>query len=1115
MSAWSELRAQARAWHAELNPGPGLMRATDILEAASRTSGVRILLRPAGDVLLDHAEASYDPDGGRILVSEALSPEDQAFHIAHEFGHHRLHHSKNDCQPNDFDPFAAAEPESSAIGESDAYSPKQRREAQANVFGRELLLPRDRLRATALAERPSAEDLATCLGLPVSLVQQQLADALLLPGDPAPEAAEETHSPDDSQRGAIEAAPGSLQVRAGPGTGKTRTLVGRAAWLIREKGAEPSSILVLTYSNGSADDLARRLRAELGTDATAVWCGTFHAFGQELLRLYGERLGLSAAPKLVDRVDGLFLLEAEYDRLKLDHYFDLQEPLRGLKSVLDSISRAKDELCSPDRYWELAGAMPAGEARDRALEAADVYKVYDAALRRRGWVDFGDLIMRSVELLSGHPEVAAEVRSTFRHVLVDEYQDMNMASAALLKLVADPNAGPWVVGDVRQSIYRFRGASPLNMSRFEKVFPGAARVDLKVNYRSGGRIVKLFDTYGRAMTAAPYASAEELEPNRGRDAGEVFYRIADTREAEAEGIARDILAHIRASGDFREHAVLARTHGVLSTIASHFERVGLPALYFGDFFERSEVRDLLSLLSITGERDGVGLLKVAQLPRYAVPVCDILEVFRFRHEAATSLLAALRRANEIKLSDEGKAGLGRLADDLADVSFMTRPHAVLTAYLFGRAGAVYAPPFAGTDVGAQQRRLAAYQLLTLAFGHRPPSGRDPKRAFLEHVRRLEVLDEEKELRRLPAGAAGVDAVRLMTVHAAKGLEYPTVYIPSVSPSYFPPNARADLCPLPPGLVDPDPLMSADAEEQSLMFVGLSRARDRLTVSRAKRYGGSSRPRASDLLKPIVPILAPGGDPEPQWTDPGPAPRAFGAQSPAQPLGEMLSVTAIEDYLTCPRRYYYGEALGLSRRLADTPYLRFHDVIRTGVAWLRNSAGQGRAGFAAHLSETWLAKGPADHPAALHYRGVAERMLARAGAAMSGRPLSTERQIVIEGVTVTARADHIQAGDAGIVIQRLKAGRLARTGETPKARYALLQAMVAQDEGKAATFTHISLVDGRERDGTLAADKLAKAKDEASTALAGISAGRFDPKRNARACPTCPFFFICPADGLTS
>jgi superfamily I DNA/RNA helicase len=178
---------------------------------------------------------------------------------------------------------------------------------------------------------------------------------------------------------------------------------------------------------------------------------------------------------------------------------------------------------------------------------------------------------------------------------------------------------------------------------------------------------------------------------------------------------------------------------------------------------------------------------------------------------------------------------------------------MLAAYLFGPAGAVYSRPFAGDDVGAQQRRLAAYQLLMLAFSHRWPGRRDPKRDFLDHVRRLEVLDEEKELRRLPAGAAGIDAVTLMTVHAAKGLEYPAVYIPSVSPSYFPPNARPDACPLPPGIAASDPLMTTEAEEQSLLFVGLSRARDRLVVSRAKRYGGASRPRPSELLKPALAV----------------------------------------------------------------------------------------------------------------------------------------------------------------------------------------------------------------------------------------------------------------------
>lgn len=205
------------------------------------------------------------------------------------------------------------------------------------------------------------------------------------------------------------------------------------------------------------------------------------------------------------------------------------------------------------------------------------------------------------------------------------------------------------------------------------------------------------------------------------------------------------------------------------------------------------------------------------------------------------MLAALKRTSEASLSAAGRAGLQRLAADLSGVDFKTSPHALMSTFLFGKPGAVYAAPVTGDDVAAQQRQLAVYQLLTLAFGHRPPGNRNPKRDFLEHIRRLEVLDEEKELRRLPAAASSIDAVQLMTVHAAKGLEFPHVYVPSVSPSWFPPNARPDLCPLPPGIAMDDALMTTDAEEESLMFVALSRAKDRLTVSRANRYGGSSRP----------------------------------------------------------------------------------------------------------------------------------------------------------------------------------------------------------------------------------------------------------------------------------
>ncbi len=1109
MSAWSEIRRLARAWHDELQPQPALPAAAALLAAAQAASGVKVVTVAHDDVLLDGGEACYDPEGPRILVSAALSPAAAAFHVAHEFGHHRLHDSGGGCHAADIDPLTPAEPKSSPVGDDDSYSPKQRREAQANVFARELLLPREKLRILCIAERPSSVALAASLGLEPQLVAQQMADALLLPDDPPLEAVRPPSPPDASQEAAIDAAPGPRQVRAGPGAGKTRALVGRIARLVA-RGESAASILALTYSNDSADDLARRIRHELGPAAAAVWCSTFHAFGQELLRRYGSEIELPAV-KLRDRADSLFLLEGVLSQLTLDHYLDLQEPLRGLRFVLNAISRAKDEMCSPGQYRALAAAIADDEARARALEVAHIYEVYEAALRAEGAVDFGDLILRAVELLSSRDDIRGVVRAEWPHVLVDEYQDMNRASAALLELLVEPGRGPWVVGDVRQAIYRFRGASPRNMSRFAEQFPGAKDTDLEVNYRSGGRIVRLFETFGAGMDARPFAAKDPLRPHRGAETGEIDYRVAATREAEAEGIARAIRA-ASASGGFRRHAVLARSHGVLTLLAAHFERAGIPALYFGDFFERDEVRDLLSLLSVAGERDGVGLLRIAQSPRYAAPVPDILSVVAFRQEQDISMLAALRRLDDVVLSTEGRAGLRRLTADLQDVGFTTTPHASLSAHLFD-AGAVYGAPFSGEDVGAQQRRLAAYQLLQLAYDFRPRAGQDPKRAFLDHIRRLEVLEEEKELRRLPTAAAGIDAVRLMTVHAAKGLEFPVVHLPSLSPSYFPAPGRADPCPPPPGMIPQDPLMSPKAEEDSLFFVALSRAEDRLVLSRAQKYGGSSRPKASPLLEPIAHLLPPGRDAQPDWTALGAPTPPFAALRAPEPTPPEISATALEDYLQCPRRYYYAEALGLARRASPSPFLSFHAILRSGFVWLRARGPTERAGLKDHLEEAWEATRLTRDPAASHYRSAAERMLARAAAAMDGAPLDTDRSLDVAGVRVTARADHIQSSPSGVVIRRLKAGRLARSGETARARYGLLQATVARDEGVGVRLEHVSLVTGEVRDATLPRDKLRKELDKAAAGMEGIAAGRFDPVRNARNCPTCPFFFICPADGL--
>ena len=799
MSLWSEIREQARAWHDELVSEPSLIAATNLLDRAIQATGITILRLPQDDILLDGAEGLYDREGHRILLAEELDEKYRPFVLAHEFGHHRLHDLHGTCTSDDVTASTPAEPERSVVGDSDVYSPKERAEAQANLFAREFLLPRHKIRARWSSSDCNAQSLADELGLNLDLVLQQLADSILLPDEKSPQARKPAPPPDPSLDKAATVPSSPHQVRAGPGTGKTRTLLARIKWLIAQ-GHDPVTIVALTYSNDSAADLAVRLRAEIGDVAPAVWTGTFHAFGLELLRLYGDRIGLPADVKPFDRSDSLFLLEELLPSLKLDQYLDLRDPLRMLKSVLNAISRAKDQLAGPEAYAELARAMAEDPdkavATARAAEVAHIYSVYQQALEERGLVDFGDLIMRTHTLLNDHPDILANVRATAKHILVDEYQDMNRASALFLKLLVTPGQGPWVVGDARQSIYRFRGASPLNMTRFAEDFPGATHTDLAVNYRSGGRIVRTFSAFGETMGASRLPPMTRLEAHKGEHRGEVNFSLAATFEAEAEGIAQRIRRAVSDGGSFKDHVVLARSHTTLTRLTAHFERSGIPSLYFGDFFERSEIRDLLSILSVAGEKAGLGLLRVAQLDPYRVPVEDIAAFCTWRHEQDLRMLEALARADESSgLSDAGRTGLKQLAQDLDGIGWTTSPHRVLLDFLFCK-GRVRFGIFAADTIAGSQARLAAYQLLTIAFDFQRVGKTDPKAAFLEHVRRLELLDEEKEYRAMPAAAASVDAVRLMTVHASKGLEFPHVHIAALSPYYFPAPNRYDPCPPP-------------------------------------------------------------------------------------------------------------------------------------------------------------------------------------------------------------------------------------------------------------------------------------------------------------------------------
>jgi DNA helicase-2/ATP-dependent DNA helicase PcrA len=1107
MSIWNQVRR--RAWierAALIPPGTGLIAARDLFAAAERATGIQCHARPEGDALLAGAEALYDPDNQRIYYC-STDPSLVAFHIAHEFAHHWLDRYASHCTHEDLDLAAPAEPQMSWVGDPDAYSPKERAEALANVFAREFLLPRRVLRDHCKTPRFDASRIASDIGVPIEMVMQQLADALLLP--PESESVEEPlkeEAPDDSQRQAIEAGPGALRVLAGPGTGKTRTLVGRVAHLIGV-GEDARSIAVLTFSNLSAQDLALRLHGAIGERATGLWSGTFHAFGLELMRKYGHEIGLLAVPRLLDRSGSLNLLLELLPSLNLKYYLDLNEPVRGLRAVAHLISRAKDELASPLDYERAAIAYKASatdeaarESAEKSLEVAGAYAEYERQMRERGWVDFGDLIARSVELLTAHPQITSQVRATYRHVLVDEYQDMNRASGILLKCLVEPGTGPWVVGDVRQAIYRFRGASPLNLELFTDDFPDARTVLLDVNYRSYGRIIRTFEAFG---------GGNPLKAHRGEHLGSVELHVASSSRAEYEGISKSIRSSISEGHRFGDHAVLARSHTTLARLSRHLEETGVPTLYFGDFFERPEIRDLLSVVQLTSEPTGVALVRVGQFPQYNMPQADIALLLRWAEQQDRPMLKLIQEEAEgASLSSTGRASLKRLAADLSEVSFTQSAHALLLTFLF-RQGDYLTELLASATVSAQQRRLAIFQLLQFAFGFRAPPGFEPKRAFLGHIRRMELLDEEKQLRGLPAAAIGIDAVRLMTIHAAKGLQFPIVHIPTLTNRHFPMN-RPELHSLPPALVNSSLLMSREAEEEALYFVALSRARDSLSLSRAINNGGGgySNCKPSAFLGRIGTRL-PANSGATTWVNEGPAIPPTD-RLPPPPARAAWPAAAIETYLACPRKFYYGEVLALAPREGRSPFLQSRSALRATIDWMRES-GVTKSGPNSEITERfsadWETKGPRGHALETLYRRAAESMLETALDLLSGGPsgLVDLAFTTQGGVTLTARADHVSHRNGRLVVHRLKEGRLAKN-ETSKLRYAIWQGALGQQSGGDVSFEHVSLLTGERRAENKA---IASEIKKLEGALTGIAGGSFHPQPD-QYCAQCPFYFICPS-----
>ncbi|HEV7843311.1 MAG TPA: UvrD-helicase domain-containing protein, partial [Pyrinomonadaceae bacterium] len=426
MPHWSYIRAQARLRHREVqayaaNAAPrtatAALTAAQLLAYAETLTGLVRIPLASGDPLLYGAQGTLDD--GFIYYNAEITPWLALYYQAHEFAHHWLHNGGSLCSGEDVDYTESEDKSLYGEGRIEAYGPHQRREMEANVFAREFLLPGDKLRRWYVEENLNAAQIADHFGIALDFVLHNLAYALLAPDFEdslaAPDTDEAFAEPDaaaltldESQRAAAHSAHTPLLVAAGPGTGKTRTLVGRILHLLKED-VGPDKIVALTFSNKAGEEMRERVERFAPDAAPKIWIGTFHAFGLELLRRYWQEAALPPRARLLDPVNALFILERHLPQLRLDYYQNLYEPTTHLAAILAAISRAKDELVSPDKYAELAGALltrarregDAEEIRkaERATEVARVYHFYQNYLERHGMLDFGDLIFRTVRLL--------------------------------------------------------------------------------------------------------------------------------------------------------------------------------------------------------------------------------------------------------------------------------------------------------------------------------------------------------------------------------------------------------------------------------------------------------------------------------------------------------------------------------------------------------------------------------------------------------------------------------------------------------------------------------------------------------------------------------------------
>ena len=955
-----------------------------------------------------------------------------------------------------------------------------------------------------------------------------------------------------AQREAVTHDTGPLLIVAGAGTGKTTVISRRIAWLIATGKARPEEILALTFTDKAAAEMEVRVDTLVPYGYADVTISTFHAFGDRVLRENALEVGLTPDFRVLSRAEQVIFFRDRLFEFPLEHYRPLGDPTRHIQAIISLISRAKDEAIAPEAWIAHAEELlaqsvadPANEElRDRAvqqMELAKTYARYQALMAQSGNVDFGDQIVYALRLFGSRPYVLNAYQRRFRYVMVDEFQDTNWAQFEMVKVLAARHGNLGVVADDDQAVYKWRGAAISNVLGFLSVYPEARRVVLTENYRSPQRILD------SAYRLIRYNDPDRLEVTSGIDkrlhstTGEGtapehlhFDRASDEADHVATTIAERVAAGEWGHDDV---AILVRANGDADAFLRALNLRGVPWTFSGNagLYGRPEIRLLIAFLrAVVHPDDSVSLHYLASSDLYQVPIVDLTRCATYADRRHRALFDVFRTAPAIaelrdEIGEEGHATVRRLVGDLTRYMELGRemPTGELLYQFLADSGWL-----SRMSRAASARDEAEVQNISRFFRKIQDASTalryDNVREFVKH---LDALIDAGDDPAVAEADTETPAVRVLTVHKAKGLEFPVVFLVGAVHGKFPTPRRRERLELPVELVK-DVLPAGDfhvQEERRLFYVGMTRAQRELYLTSARDYGGARERKVSQFVLEALDL-------------PKDASRPFRARAIEDlhrygraaegetallrpiPPEEMLQIShkQVDDYQTCPLKYKYVHLLRV-------PILRHHSVVYGATVHkvveeylLRRAAGNYTSleDLLAIYEREWENQGFLTWEHQEARKAAGKKALTRfwheeESAGIKPTHVEKEFGFTLGNDRVRGRFDRVDEDLLGAVIVDYKTSEVTKPKEADRRAAESLQLKIYAHAWREMTGAMPQRVELRFLESNVTGrhvptpEDLEEAIAEVQAAARGIRAREFEATPSYGACRYCAYSQICP------